>query len=165
MTEIESVFEKVESGKLFTVSVSYENDSLRQVLVQILQKVQKNSDAIVVLNEGRTPAEIPTSVSEDQGLKTRLANLEERLINLERKQATPTLNPDPYFMSLIESEESKELSKEDIVGMIKSLKRETDQRVSKLDQELKQFNLNPKQPSVAAEKSSAFEYNRSKLLT
>ena len=49
--------------------------------------------------------------------------------------------------------------------MIKNLKYETDQRVSKLNQEIKQLSLNSKQPFISTEKEggSAFEYNRSKL--
>ena len=161
MTEIETLSEKVESGNLFTVSVAYENDSLRQVLIQILQKVQKNSNDIVSLSEGR----IPASVSDDQNIKTRLAKIEKRLIDLEQKQVTPTVDSDPHFMSPTESEESKELSMEEIMRMIKNLKHEIDQRVNKLDQEIKQLSLNSKQPFISTEKEggSAFEYNRSKL--
>jgi len=161
MTEIKTLSEKVESDNLFTVSVTYESDSLRQVLTQILQKVQKNSNDIVSLSEGR----IPASVSDDQDIKTRLANIEKRLIDLERKQVTPTVDSDPYFMPLTGFEESKELSMEEVMRMIKNLKYETDQRVSKLNQEIKQLSLNSKQPFISTEKEggSAFEYNRSKL--
>lgn len=162
MTEVESLTTKIESGSLFTVSVTYDNDPLRQVLIQILQQVKSNTEAISFLKSGK---EIPASVSEDQDLATRLSMIEERLTNLEKGKPSPMVNSDPQVLALLESEDSKDLSNENIVNIVKNLKYETDQRINNLEQDIKQLNLRSKQPVTSTEKGgeSAFEYNRSNL--
>lgn len=162
MTEVESLTTKIESGNLFTVSVTYDNDPLRQVLIQILQQVKSNTEVISSL---RNAKEIPASVSEDQDLASRLLKIEERLMNLEKNKASSVVNSDPKVLALLESEDSKDLSNEDLMNIIKNLKYETDQRINNLEQDIKQLNLRSKQPVTSTEKGggSAFEYNRSNL--
>lgn len=163
MTELESLSSKIESGTLFTVSVSYDTDSLRQILFQLLQQVQSNTKAISSLHSQDALEEIPAGVSQDRSFTTRLSALEARLASLEQRKESP---PDPHFVALLESEERKELSSEDIVGMVRSLRRETDQRVSRVEQEIRLLSGSSKQPGAApAEKGGeiSFEYNRRKL--